>query len=805
LAVVVGVLAGCQQARADIWKEGKDPVALPFQPRLEKLANRDSRVYGRWDEDPLSWREGNTVITTTDLIVAVDPSGHFLYSDNTKALNGFLQEYAALKQEPISIDRPPCLIIHAGRALLEKGHSYDWKMNWAMHLRKKPDWEGKRLLHGVATVEVWLGGQVKLDDLKVPTTIKVKSGGEIEKFITERQGVSTWQGPAVLPELNKDSSKGLKIECHSSKAEYRVGDRVYVVCKITNETDGIKPIAWNANVGSHFTLIQGDKFSLEGLLPKAHPEIPKPLLVKSGHPPTTERILYLPSRDSIIFHLSVGKAQGPLIFKGRVAYDPLAPRATFRIDPKKRRDECLYSDLFTYEVVDAERKQATLGESKASHGIGLYLLQDAKMGFETARKTSLSELVLPKEPWIASEDIERYDATTHRIYLRKKFPTAPWKNLLSGGTPFVAVANGEPCYLGTLWSSDSSSLPPGNVPVITDVPPWNGGGQPDAIEISLISVLRSGEDVVDVRSDPRVLKAVREHHSGDAADSPARANGQDKPGASVAGRIAAYVARFEESDARLLRALPKFKERQLKSKESGWKPPWEGYKNVKDRAYYEKLTTADLAKECFSTSLWARDMFIYDHAAYGIVRAEVFHDGFSVLYERPDFWEGIASVYRHLAQELAETKVDRRKMGNPEALSVEERRQMDILFNLQTLKHAYTFPRFRERLKGREKLLLQANLEALRAVLSYAKESGRRDGKPFWGAGVAYGLSCPMLALLKRMNPDKYSEIIGRLEKTELSFKKPDPKQVESYIRLVISTVEQALAEEEAQAEDTAE
>jgi len=281
------------------------------------------------------------------------------------------------------------------------------------------------------------------------------------------------------------------------------------------------------------------------------------------------------------------------------------------------------------------------------------------------------------------------------------------------------------------------------------------------------------------------------------------ADDRAKPRSPVAGRIAAYVAQFEETDARLLRDLSKFKESQRKSKERGWKPPWEGYKNVKDRAYYEKLPTTDLAKECFSTSLWARDMLIYDRPAYGIVRAEVFHDGFSVLCQRPDFWEGIAAVYRHLAQELSQIKVQRRQKDNPGALSAEERKQMDILFNLQTLQYAYTFPRFRERLKGREKLLLRANLEALRAVLAYTRESGRRDGKPFWGAGVAHGLSCPTLALLKRTNPGKYSEIIGRLEKTELSFTKPDPREVEGYIRLVISSVEQALAEEESQPEAT--
>ncbi len=43
---------------------------------------------------------------------------------------------------------------------------------------------------------------------------------------------------------------------------------------------------------------------------------------------------------------------------------------------------------------------------------------------------------------------------------------------------------------------------------------------------------------------------------------------------------------------------------------------------------------------------------------------------------------------------------------------------------------------------------------------------------------------------------------MSRLEKTRLSFKKPDPTEVEGYIRLVIATVERVLAEEKAHADE---
>jgi len=248
----------------------------------------------------------------------------------------------------------------------------------------------------------------------------------------------------------------------------------------------------------------------------------------------------------------------------------------------------------------------------------------------------------------------------------------------------------------------------------------------------------------------------------------------------------AYVSKFEKSDPQLIHRIADFTQGELKLKESGWKPPWEGYKNVKPRSDYEKLKTADLARECFSTSVWARDTLIYDEPAYGIARIGVFHDGFAVLYERPDFWDGIASVYEYLSQALP-------KAGT-------EFKQMDILFNLQTLEHAYTYPLFQKTLRGREKLLLRANLKALRAVLSYTRESKQNPQKPFWGAVVTSGLSYPVVALLKQVDPQKYSELIGQIEKVELAFAKPDPNQTEKYIQLLLSAAEEALAKEDAEA-----
>lgn len=169
-------------------------------------------------------------------------------------------------------------------------------------------------------------------------------------------GGSRWRPPTELPTIDEHAAEGLRMTCRPSKAGYHVGDSVSLICRIFNQTDTVKPIAWNSNVGSHFILMRGEELSFTGRLPKAHPEIPKPLLIKSGHPPTTERVLYLPPHESLTFYLSVGKAERPTRFKGRVAYDPLAPRGGWVTRETMRRAGLPVSDFFTYQVFEAEEK-----------------------------------------------------------------------------------------------------------------------------------------------------------------------------------------------------------------------------------------------------------------------------------------------------------------------------------------------------------------------------------------------------------------------------------------------------------------
>jgi len=151
--------------------------------------------------------------------------------------------------------------------------------------------------------------------------------------------------------------------------------------------------------------------------------------------------------------------------------------------------------------------------AEALPGVRFYLLKDDGLNFETARAMPLGDLVLKDKPWIASEDIERYDWSSHCVYLKKDVPIA-WKRIDLRGTPFVVVADGQRCYLGAIWSLISSFAPMGNVAMVNEP---GIAGQRDLLAIGLMSALGKGERKIDVRDDPRVMKALRrqgQYHAG---------------------------------------------------------------------------------------------------------------------------------------------------------------------------------------------------------------------------------------------------------------------------------------------------
>jgi len=158
-----------------------------------------------------------------------------------------------------------------------------------------------------------------------------------------------------LPDLDAKATTGLVMRAKPLRPTFRVGGHVKILCTITNNSDSIKPLAW-WNKGLHFTCIRGEGTEqLGGLLPESYPEIPEPIQIRSKpNLPRPGYILYLPPGRSLTFRL-LHQAARPEKFRGRICYDPLAPRAGVDSPVENSsswKHSQLFSEVFEYEILE---------------------------------------------------------------------------------------------------------------------------------------------------------------------------------------------------------------------------------------------------------------------------------------------------------------------------------------------------------------------------------------------------------------------------------------------------------------------
>ncbi len=136
---------------------GHPVAAQPGWPAgLEDVLNYPGRVHGYW----------------------INGRDHFYYAGDTEAFIDFLGQYARLKVTRITLE------VHPGRGKLEKwlgdplGKQIpcDWKVRVITYGERDP---GEDML----TLEVWLGGRVELEKVKIPANVKVKSRDESERLV----------------------------------------------------------------------------------------------------------------------------------------------------------------------------------------------------------------------------------------------------------------------------------------------------------------------------------------------------------------------------------------------------------------------------------------------------------------------------------------------------------------------------------------------------------------------------------------------------------------------------------------------
>ncbi len=151
----VGHMSGVPVAQQPGWPAG-----------LAELLNGEGRVYGYW----------------------LNGSDFFYYQGDTEAFNAFVAKYARLKGSPLK------LVLHGGRGKADRLGAggtipYDWevKVLWRRPQPSAPR-EANREKSGYdVLVELWLGGEIKLNELDIPSEVKVESGGEITSFVAAHQ------------------------------------------------------------------------------------------------------------------------------------------------------------------------------------------------------------------------------------------------------------------------------------------------------------------------------------------------------------------------------------------------------------------------------------------------------------------------------------------------------------------------------------------------------------------------------------------------------------------------------------------
>jgi hypothetical protein len=161
LMIVIGALAHC----SPIFAMGGDipPGQINVQPdwpvELVNLLTHQKSVNGIW----------------------VNANDFYYFAGDAAAFNKALKQYAKIENTPLR------LVLHPGRGMTGSlGGEQTIPHEWQVGVMKWHDDPSEAPI--LVTMQFWLGGQVQLEDVKVPLNVKVESGGEIEEFIEIHEG-----------------------------------------------------------------------------------------------------------------------------------------------------------------------------------------------------------------------------------------------------------------------------------------------------------------------------------------------------------------------------------------------------------------------------------------------------------------------------------------------------------------------------------------------------------------------------------------------------------------------------------------
>ncbi|MBT4864633.1 MAG: hypothetical protein HON53_05840 [Planctomycetaceae bacterium] len=112
------------------------------------------------------------------------------YAGDTAAINEQLANFGKPKI-PSILNTPfvsKTVVLHVGPMVVPKYVAQNRKIptDWLVQTFRRSDSDSGKFGGLRLHIDIWLGGRVKLNELRIPADFTVKSGGEIEDFI-ERQ------------------------------------------------------------------------------------------------------------------------------------------------------------------------------------------------------------------------------------------------------------------------------------------------------------------------------------------------------------------------------------------------------------------------------------------------------------------------------------------------------------------------------------------------------------------------------------------------------------------------------------------
>ncbi|MEM8671379.1 MAG: hypothetical protein AAGG48_27915 [Planctomycetota bacterium] len=161
LLSVLFTMNQCHGLGAD-HKPGKLPPHDSWPEGIYNAVNQPHRVHGYW----VNW------------------SDTFFYRGSNEKLQEMAQKLSETKLTKTEV------VLHAASGVAESP--------WSEKPVDSADWsvtvtggDARKGLVSQIRIDIWVGGEVALDSLELPSNLKIKSGGEIESFIKKHNEPTT--------------------------------------------------------------------------------------------------------------------------------------------------------------------------------------------------------------------------------------------------------------------------------------------------------------------------------------------------------------------------------------------------------------------------------------------------------------------------------------------------------------------------------------------------------------------------------------------------------------------------------------